>query len=112
MVIERDTMRAYALENAIKYKGRANSGAVLSGLFAEGLEKSDVQSTMPLIQQVIAEVNSLSLVEQKESFEALENKVSKREVRDGLPELPNAEKGKVVMRFAPFPSGPLKKYLL
>jgi glutamyl-tRNA synthetase len=33
--------------------------------------------------------------------------VSERKVREGLPDLPNAKRGKVIMRFAPSASGPL-----
>jgi len=32
-------IKAYALKNAILYKGKANPGAVVSALFNEGLEK-------------------------------------------------------------------------
>ncbi len=105
--ISENVIRAYALENAIKYGGKANQGAVLSGLFAEGLEKSEVKNFIPKIQEILKEVNSFNLNEQKKRFELLENKTSKREVREGLPELNDVEKGNVVMRFAPFPSGPL-----
>ncbi|MFH1237989.1 MAG: glutamate--tRNA ligase [archaeon] len=105
--IPNEVIEAHALENAIKHEGKANQGAVLAGLFAEGLEKSEVKDTIPLIQKVLQEVNALSLEKQKEQFSKLEFKTSKRKIREGLPELPNAEKGKVVMRFAPFPSGPL-----
>jgi glutamyl-tRNA synthetase len=105
--ISENVIRAYALENAIKYGGKANQGAVLSGLFSEGLEKSGVKSIILKIQKILREVNSFSLNEQKKRFELLGNKTRKREVREGLPELDNVEKGRVVMRFAPFPSGPL-----
>ncbi|MBU2576202.1 MAG: glutamate--tRNA ligase [Nanoarchaeota archaeon] len=105
--IGKETIKAYTLENAIKYNGKANSSAVLAGLFAEGLEKSKIKDIMPKIQEVLKEVNGLTLEKQKEQFNKLEYKTSKREIREGLPELPNAEKGKVVMRMAPYPSGPL-----
>ena len=105
--ISKETIRVYALENAIKYNGTANQGAVLAGLFAEGLEKSKIKEVMPEIQEVLKKVNALSPEEQKEQFNKLDSKTSKREIREGLRELPNAEKGKVVMRMAPFPSGPL-----
>ncbi len=105
--ISKDVIKAYALENAIKYKGKANQGAVLAGLFAEGLEKSEVKDYMPKIQEVIKKVNSMSPKEQEKEFSKAKSKTSKREIREGLKELPNAEKGKVVMRMAPFPSGPL-----
>ncbi len=105
--ISKDVMRAYAFENAIKHKGKANQGAVLAGLFAEGLEKSEIKDVMPLIQKVLREVNVLSREKQKEQFSKLDTKTSKREIKEGLKELPNAKKGKVVMRMAPFPSGAL-----
>ena len=105
--IDKNVIKAYALENAIKHQGKANQGAVLSGLFAEGLEKSEIKDIIPQIEKTLAEVNGFSLKKQQEQFSKSEFKVSKREIREGLKELPNAKKGKVVMRMAPFPSGPL-----
>ena len=105
--ISKKLVQAYALENAIKHEGKPNQGAILAGLFAEGLQKSQIKETIPLIQSVIKEVSKLSPEKQKEQFSKLDSKTSKREIREGLPELENAEKGKVVMRFAPYPSGPL-----
>ncbi len=99
--------RAYALKNAISYDGKAQQGAVISALFNEGLKKQDVKKYIKKILEIIKEINSLGLDEQKKEFEKLEREVSKRKVREGLPELPGAKKGKVVMRFAPSPSGPL-----
>jgi glutamyl-tRNA synthetase len=108
MEITKDTIRAYALKNAIHYKGKANQGAVISGLFAEGLEKSEVKDYSGKIKEVLDEVNALSLDEQKKEFENLKDYISEREVREGLPELPNVDsKNGVVMRFAPSPSGAL-----
>lgn len=103
----KEVILAYALENAIKYKGKANQGAVLAGLFAEGLEKSKIKDVMPKIIEVLKEVNSMSPEKQIKEFESLKDKTSKRKIRTGLPELENAKKGEVVMRLAPFPSGPL-----
>ncbi len=100
-------IQAYALENALKHKGKANQGAVLAGLFQEGLEKSGIKNIMPTIQQVLKKVNAMSPEQQQKELEKSESKTSKREIREGLKELPNAKKGKVVMRLAPFPSGPL-----
>ncbi len=106
--MDKELIKAYALENAIKHKGSAVSGAVLAGLFAEGLEKKNIKDVLPIIQSVLEDVNSMSLDEQKKEFEDYENKISKRDVREEgeLPALEGAENG-VVMRFAPFPSGPL-----
>ena len=97
--------RAYALKNAVAYKGKANQGAVISALFNEGLKKDKIKDCIKDISKVVSEVNKLSFEEQKKEFEKLESEVSKRKVREGLPDLPGAKKGKVIMRFAPSPSG-------
>lgn len=102
-----ETIKAYALENAIKYSGKANQGAVLAGLFAEGLEKSQIKEIIPKIQLVLKEINSMSKEQQEKEFKSLESQTSKRKVREGLHELEDAKKGNVIMRLAPFPSGPL-----
>jgi len=101
-------IKAYGLKNAIDYEGKAQAGSVLSSLFHEGLEKSEVKEVMPKINEILKQINSKSLEKQKEDLEELESFISHRKVRaeDELPELPNTEKG-VVMRFCPSPSGPL-----
>jgi glutamyl-tRNA synthetase len=99
--------RAYALKNAIHYKGKANSGAVISGLFAEGLKKEDVKKYAKEINEIVNSVNKLSFEEQEKEYETLKDKVSEREVREGLEELPDVPKKGVIMRFRPAPSGPM-----
>ena len=103
----REVIESHALENAIKHQGKANQGAVLACLFAEGLEKSEIKEIIPTIQKVLQEVNALSPEKQEKQLSKSDFQTSKRKIREGLPELFNAEEGKVVMRFAPFPSGPL-----
>jgi len=98
--------RAYALKNALVHEGKAMQGPVISSLFNEGLKKDEVRKYAKQIAQIIFEVNSLSVEEQEKEFEKLEKEVSERPAREGLEELPNARKGKVVMRFAPSASGP------
>jgi len=98
--------RAYALKNAVAYEGTAREGPVISSLFNEGLKPSEVKKYYKQIAEVILSVNSLSPEEQKKEFAKLEKNVSERHGREGLPELPNAKKGKVIMRFAPSASGP------
>ncbi len=105
--ISEKKIEAYALENAIKHDGKANQSAVLAGLFSEGLEKSEIKTIIPLIQKTLQKINSISIEKQQKEFEKIKNKISKREIRVGLPELENAKPGEVVMRFAPFPSGPI-----
>ncbi|VVB79214.1 Glutamate--tRNA ligase [uncultured archaeon] len=99
--------KAYALKNAIHYNGKANQGAVISSLFHEGLEKSEMPKVAKIISQIVADVNKLPLDKQKEEFSKLESQVSEREQREGLPELPDVKKTGVIMRFRPAPSGPM-----
>ena len=98
--------RAYALKNAIAHEGKAQAGSVISGLFNEGLKKNEVKKYIKDINRIVKEVNRLSLEEQKNEFSGTESLTSHREGREGLPELPKAKRGKVVMRFAPSASGP------
>jgi glutamyl-tRNA synthetase len=99
--------RAYALKNALHYNGKANPGAVISGLFAEGLKKEEVKKYSKEINEIVNSVNKLSLEEQKKEYEKIHDLVSEREVREGLEELPDVPKKGVIMRFRPAPSGPL-----
>ena len=102
----KEKAKGYALKNAIAHEGKANQGAIISGLFAEGLKKEELKSFLKEISEILKEVNSTSLEKQKKEYEKLKEILSERETRVGLPEIPNAENG-VVMRFAPAPSGPL-----
>ncbi len=99
--------KAYALKNAVAHNGKAQVGSVIPGLFNEGLKRSDVGKHSKKINEIVSEINSMELEEQKKEFEKLRGLVSARPEREGLPELPNARKGKVVMRFAPSASGPM-----
>jgi len=97
-------IKAYALKNALAHDGKAQQGAVIAGLFAEGLKPADMKKYGKQISEIILKVNQLTLEKQKKEFEKLKGDVHEREVREGLPELPNAKK-KVIMRFAPSASG-------
>jgi len=107
MVVTDKKIRGYALKNALAHEGKANSGAVISGLFAEGLKKEHIKDIIKDVSKIINEINKLSLEEQKKQFEKLENHIHERETREGLEELPNVKKSGVIMRFAPSPSGAL-----
>jgi glutamyl-tRNA synthetase len=103
--IEKKT-RAYALKNALAHEGKAMQGPVISSLFSGGLERKDVGKYAKKISEIIMEVNALSPEQQEKEFNKVKDDISERESREGLEELPNAEKG-VTMRFRPAPSGPL-----
>jgi len=105
------TIRKYALQNAVLYSGKANPKAVQGKVLAESPElRSRVKEVLPLIASIVEEVNSLAPEVQHKQLEDIDASMLKREKterRVGLPELPGMERGKVVMRFAPGPSGPL-----
>lgn len=107
-----ELIRKYVLQNAIKFNGKANSGAVIGKLISEKPElKSDMKSLSAQINKVIADVSKMSVEEQtvelkKTAPELLEEK--KKEHKEDLKELDNVDKEKgVIMRFAPSPSGPM-----
>lgn len=108
-MITKEVIRKYALKNAVEHGGKAVQGSVLSSLFAEGLEKDKVKEIVPQIAEVLKEVNALSTEDQSKEYGLIKETLSHRDVRkEGeLPELENAKEGEVVMRVAPYPSGPL-----
>ncbi len=101
----------WALDNARRFDGKANPGAVIGKLLKEMPEiKKKLKDISPKVQAIVAEVNGMSIKQQLERLkdlapELLEHKkiVEKKELK----ELKNAKKGKVVLRMAPSPSGPL-----
>ncbi|MFA5175988.1 MAG: glutamate--tRNA ligase [Candidatus Nanoarchaeia archaeon] len=102
-------IRKYALENAVKHDGKCVPGAIIGKLINEDNSiKNKLKEINPDLMKIIKEVNKLSLEKQTSELqklapELLEKKpVEERKLKD-LPDV----KGKVVMRFAPFPSGPL-----
>ncbi len=99
----------HVLLNAIQYNGKADFKAVVGKILSERPElKKNLKSIIPEIKKTISEVNSWSLEKQKEKLNELGISIEKKpkEEKHELPELPNVGK-KVVMRMAPFPSGPL-----
>ncbi len=100
-------IKAYALKNALEF-GKAEPGKILPKLFQHGLDKKDISKVMPQISEIVKKVNSLNKEAQQKEFAPLENLIPEKEEKPHtLPELPNAQKGKVVTRLPPEPS----KYL-
>ncbi len=93
--------------NAAKY-GKPNEKAVMGKIMAEMPElRSRAKEVLEIVRECIAEFESLSEGERRRLIEkyTAESK-PKEEKKKGLPPLERAEKGKVVMRFAPNPNGP------
>jgi len=101
----------YALINAYQHNGKANPKAVIGKVLGENPElRPRAREIIPLVNEVVEKVNSLSIEEQEAKLreiypEFFEEKEEKKEEKKGLPPLPKAEKGKVVTRFAPNPDG-------
>src|SRR3989304_2219219 len=101
----------HALANAFSHEGKAQPGAVIGKILADKPElKLHLKDLAPKIAKIVQQVNKLSIEKQESKlrevypeFFAPKEKPQKKE----LPELPNAVHGKVVMRMAPSPSGPL-----
>jgi len=102
-----DTIRAAALRNAVSHEGTAHPKAVLGQLLAlDPKLKAKIAEIMPRIEEIVEEVNSIDLNSQEEALSTYDIKFKTAEKqKEGLPELESAER--VVMRFAPAPSGPL-----
>jgi len=105
----KDLILKHTLLNALEYDGKANFQAVLGKIISEDPSlKEKIKELIPEINKIIKEINLLTIDEQKKKIDELGIKIEKKIVEDKcLPELPNAVKGKVVMRLAPYPSGPL-----
>jgi glutamyl-tRNA synthetase len=104
----REFIRKLALLNAVRHDGKAQIGSVIGKLLAEKSElRSKAKEFARLVGEVVQEVNSLSLSEQKGVVEerwpeALVREKVEEEKR--LPPLPNVGKyAGVVTRFSPNP---------
>lgn len=108
--ISDELMKAYALENALLHNGKASVNAVISKLFRHGLDKDEIPSIMPKVNNIVDYVNSLIIEKQKQEFNSLSILLPEKK-RERRLELPNvkAEVGAegIVLRLGPFPSGPL-----
>ena len=104
-----DTIRKYALQNALKFSGKANPGAIVGKLLAEKPAlKSEMATLGKQIGKIVADVNALSLEDQKLELENLAPDLLKKKKvvkKKTLTKLKGAKK--VVMRFEPSPSGPM-----
>ena len=98
----------YALQNALKYKGKANVGAVMGKVLAENPDlKEKAKEISKEIIKIISEVNKLSLEKQEKKLqelapELLEKKEAKE--KDIFQFLEIREGQKVVTAFPPEPS--------
>lgn len=106
-----ETIYKYALTNAVEHGNKCQTGSVIGMVMSKHPEmRKDPKTVSQLAGKLSAKVNGLSPEEQQselEKYGGLEEHKRTQEKPKGLPELENAEKGKVTLRFAPNPSGPL-----
>ena len=106
----RETIRKYALQNAVFFKSKANPKAVIGKVLGEVPElRSRSAEVREIVDEVVAEVNSMSPDAQVKALEAIDPSLLVKEKKERNYELPDLEgvTGKVTMRIAPGPSGPL-----
>ncbi len=110
-----DLIRHLALQNSLQYDGKGQAGSVISRIMGNRADLRQYGKFIaPLVAKAVAEANlkaqndgleSIEKILEEEAPKLLERKVQKR--REGLPELPNLNGRKPVLRFAPNPNGPL-----
>jgi glutamyl-tRNA synthetase len=113
----RAKVRKYALQNAVKYGQLPKADAVLKRLLAEEPElRRDVKVLSTLVNEEVKSIESMSKEERAEELAVIAPELldelaaaaaaaEPKRAETGLPELPQADGEKVVMRFAPNPNG-------
>ncbi|HOK72421.1 MAG TPA: glutamate--tRNA ligase [Methanothermobacter sp.] len=104
-----ETIYKYALINAAKHKGKAIEKAVIGAVMSnEPQLRKKAQEVSKKTKSIVEKVNKMTPQEQKRELQRLGIKLEEKKAKKkkGLPPLPNIQE-KVIMRFAPNPSGPL-----
>jgi glutamyl-tRNA synthetase len=101
----KDLILKYALQNAVKFRGKANIGAVIGKVLAEnpGLKK-DMKKLSKEIKEIVDEVNSLGLEKQKKELEKYTFEEAVKEKKDIFSMFEIKENERVVTAFPPEPS--------
>ncbi|MCF2136303.1 MAG: glutamate--tRNA ligase [Candidatus Thorarchaeota archaeon] len=107
-------IRKTVLENAVKYDGIPSAKSVMNALLGSRVElRKRAKEVKEIVTRLVDEIGAMPLEEQRAELQRIAPELLERpEVvvkKSGeLPDLPNVDQwDKVVMRLAPFPSGPL-----
>jgi len=110
----RKIIERYALINAYKYDGKAQTSSVMSSIIStEPDMRPHAKNIKPIVDEIVNSVNSMSMESIKNAMEqkgavCLHERGEAVEQAEGLPPLPGLEGNKrPVFRLAPYPSGPL-----
>jgi glutamyl-tRNA synthetase len=112
--LELDVRKA-VLDNAVKYEGKPSVKSVMSALLGSRADlRPRAGEVKDLVQKLVDEISKMPLDEQIVELkqiapELLETPIQIEPTEDKEPpDLPNTDKwSKIIMRLAPFPSGPL-----
>src|SRR5216110_906987 len=107
-----ESARKFVLQNAVFHGGKADAKAVLGRMLAEDASlRGRAQEVADHVERVVADVNRLPPEAQRAELSAIAPELLERTTTTvgpkELPPLPNPVDGKVVLRLAPYPSGPL-----
>ena len=101
----KDLILKYALQNAVKFKGKANVGAVIGKVLAENPElKKSMKKLSKEIKKIVNEVNSLGIEKQEKELEKYSFKEPEKEKKDIYSIFDIKENEQVVTAFPPEPS--------
>src|SRR3990172_769346 len=107
-----ESARKYALQHAVFHGGKADAKAVLGKRLAEDPAlRSGAKAASVEVARIVAEVNRIPPEAQRAELESISPELLERQRGEvgprELPPLADAVEGRVVLRLAPYPSGPL-----